>query len=83
MVKSGIVLEHIVSERGIEVDKTKVELISKLPPPRTVREVRSFLGNVGFYRHFIKNFSKIFKPLCVSLAKNVPFEFTPSCLAAL
>ena len=77
MVKSEIVLGHIVSDRGMKVDKAKVELIAKLPPPRTVREVRSFLGHAGFYRHFIKNFSKISKPLCDLLTKDVPFEFTP------
>ena len=56
MVKSGIVLGHIVSDRGIKVDKSKVELIAKLPPPRTVREVRSFLGHADF----IVALSKIF-----------------------
>jgi hypothetical protein len=50
MVQEGIVLGHIVSKRGIEVDKAKVELISKLPPPTTVRQIRSFLGHAGFYR---------------------------------
>jgi hypothetical protein len=50
MVKQGIVLGHVISQRGIEVDKTKVDLISNLPPPRTVKEIRSFLGHVGFYR---------------------------------
>ena len=69
MVKSGIVLGHIISDRGLEVDKAKVELIAKLPPPRTVREVRSFLGYVRFYRCFIKKISKISKPLCDLLAK--------------
>jgi len=82
MVKSGIVLGHIVSGRGIEVDKAMVELIAKLSSPRTVREVRSFLGYAGFYRRFIKDFSKISKPLCDLLTKDVPFEFTPSCLEA-
>ena len=82
MVKSGIVLEYIISDRGLEVDKAMVELIAKLPPPRTVREVRSFLGHAGFYRRFIKDFFKISKPLCDLLAKDVPFEFTPSCLEA-
>ena len=82
MVNSQIVLGHIVFEKGIEVNKVKVELISKLSPPKTVREVRSFLGHARFYHRFIKNFSKIFKALCDLLAKNVPFEFTPSCLAA-
>jgi len=44
MVKQGIVLGHVISHRGIEVDKAKVDLISNLPPPRTMKEVRSFLG---------------------------------------
>ncbi|KAH9717199.1 hypothetical protein KPL71_021736 [Citrus sinensis] len=44
------VFGHIVSSKGIEVDKAKVEVISKLPSPKTIREVRSFLGHVGFYR---------------------------------
>jgi len=82
MMNSVIVLGRIISDRGIEVDKANVELITKLPPPRTVREVRSFLGHTGFYRHFIKDFSKISKPLCDLLVKDVPFEFTPSCLEA-
>ena len=64
MVKSETVLGHIVSEKGIEVDKIMVDLISKLPPPKTVREVRSFLSHAGLYRRFIKEFSKISKPLC-------------------
>jgi hypothetical protein len=50
MVQQGIVLEHVISRRGIEVDKAKVDLISNLSPPRTVKEVRSFLGHAGFYR---------------------------------
>jgi hypothetical protein len=50
MVKQEIVLGHVISHQGIEVDKAKVDLISNLPPPRTVKEIRSFLGHVGFYR---------------------------------
>ena len=82
MVKSGIVLGHIISDRGIEVDKAKVKLIAKLSPPRTVWEVRSFLGHSGFYRRFIKDFYKISKPPCDLLVKDVPFEFTHSRLEA-
>ncbi|KAH9763009.1 hypothetical protein KPL70_001028 [Citrus sinensis] len=82
MVKQGIVLGHIISSKGIEVDKAKVDLISNLPPPRTVREVRSFLGHAGFYRRFIKDFSKVSRPLCNLLAKDVPFIFNDSCLMA-
>ena len=82
MVKQGIVLGHIISSKGIEVDKAKVDLISNLPPPKTIREVRSFLGHAGFYRRFIKDFSKVSRPLCNLLAKDVPFIFDDSCLMA-
>ena len=75
MVKEGIVLGHIVSKRGIEVDKAKVQLISDLPPPTSVKQIRSFLGHVGFYRRFIKDFSKISHLLCNLLAKDTPFNF--------
>ncbi|XP_026432408.1 uncharacterized protein LOC113329796 [Papaver somniferum] len=73
MVQSGIVLGHIVSFMGIEVDRDKVDLISKLRPLRKVTEVRSFLGHAGFYRRFIKDFSKISRPLCNLLGKDVAF----------
>ncbi|KAK9199090.1 hypothetical protein WN944_014277 [Citrus x changshan-huyou] len=82
MVKQGIVPGHIISSKGIEVDKAKVDLISNLPPPKTVKEVRSFLGHAGFYRRFIKDFSKVSKPLCNLLVKDVPFVFNDSCLVA-
>ncbi|XP_057803281.1 uncharacterized protein LOC131018584 [Salvia miltiorrhiza] len=82
MVTSGIVLGHVVSKNGIEVDKTKVEVIQKLPPPIDVKGIRSFLGHAGFYRRFIKNFSKISQPLCRLLAQDVPFEFNDSCMHA-
>jgi hypothetical protein len=58
MVKQGIVLEHVISERGIEVDKAKVETVEQLPPPTDVKSLRSFLGHAGFYRTFIKDFSR-------------------------
>ncbi|XP_004288740.1 PREDICTED: uncharacterized protein LOC101297673 [Fragaria vesca subsp. vesca] len=82
MVTQGIVLGHIISARGIEVDKAKIDLIRYLPYPTTVREIRSFLGHAGFYRRFIKDFSKIARPLCRLLQKDVPFDFDDECKQA-
>ncbi|KAK1615428.1 hypothetical protein QYE76_020945, partial [Lolium multiflorum] len=70
MVNEGIVLGHKISERGIEVDRAKVEAIEKMPYPRDVKGIRSVLGHAGFYRRFIKDFSKISKPLTNLLQKD-------------
>lgn len=80
MVKQGIVLGHVVLSKGIEVDKAKVDLITNLPPPTTVKGVRSLLGHAGFYRRFIKDFSKIAGPLSNLLAKDAEFVFDEACL---
>ena len=82
MVQEGIVLGHKVSSKGLEVDKAKLETIGKLPPPSSVKGVRSFLGHAGFYRRFIKDFSKISKPLCNLLEKDTKFLFDDACAAA-
>jgi hypothetical protein len=82
MVKQEIVLGHVISERGIEVDKANVEAVEELPPPMDIKSLRSFLGHVGFYRRFIKDFSKITKSLTNLLQKDVPFDFNEKCLAA-
>lgn len=74
MVRQGTVLGHIISNRGIEVDKAKVDVISNLSLPKSIKEVRSFLGHAGFYRRSIKDFSKISKPLCNLLVKDVTFD---------
>ncbi|KAL5564880.1 hypothetical protein UlMin_028044 [Ulmus minor] len=82
MVNEGIVLGHVISNKGLEVDKAKIDIMRSLPPPTCVRKVRSFLGHAGFYRRFIKDFSKISRPLCHLLQKEVPFEFDEDCLKA-
>ncbi|KAM1376190.1 hypothetical protein ACFX2F_037958 [Malus domestica] len=82
MVKQGIVLGHVISSKGMEVDKAKIDIITKMAPPTTVKGVRSFLGHAGFYRRFIKNFSMITRPLCNLLAKDVAFHFDTACMDA-
>ena len=66
VVKEGIIIGHKIFARVIEVDKAKIEMIEKLPPPSSVKGIRRFLGHAGFYRRFIKDFSKIAKPLSTS-----------------
>ncbi|GJY27351.1 DNA-directed DNA polymerase [Tanacetum coccineum] len=63
IVRKRIVLGHKVSGSGIKVDKAKIEAISKLPYPTNVKAIRSFLGHVGFYRRFIKDFSQVARPM--------------------
>ncbi|KAK1641954.1 hypothetical protein QYE76_059759, partial [Lolium multiflorum] len=77
MVNEGIVLGHKISERGIEVDRAKVEAIEKMPYPRDVKGIRSVLGHAGFYRRFIKDFSKISKPLTNLLQKDKALTTAP------
>ncbi|RDX86106.1 Retrovirus-related Pol polyprotein from transposon 17.6, partial [Mucuna pruriens] len=80
MVTEGIVLGHLVSSRGIEVDKAKIDIITSLLNPAYVREVRSFLGHAGFYRRFIKNFSKTTLSLSKLLQKDMEFVFNNECI---
>ena len=82
MVREGIVLGHKISARGIEVDWAKIDVIEKLPPPLNVKGDRSFLGHAGFYKRFIKDFSKIARPLSNLLNKDVVFKFDEECSVA-
>ncbi|KAL6337922.1 hypothetical protein AAG906_005387 [Vitis piasezkii] len=79
MVHQGIVLGHIISKEGIEVDKANVELIVKLPSPTNVKGVRQFLGHAEFYRRFIKDFSKLARPLCELLVQDAKFIWDDRC----
>ncbi|GKE67287.1 reverse transcriptase domain-containing protein [Tanacetum coccineum] len=71
-----------VSRAGLEVDKAKIDVISKLPPPTNIKGIRSFLRHAGFYRRFIKDFLKIARPLTKLLEKDSPFEFSDECQKA-
>jgi hypothetical protein len=80
MVREGIVLGHKISEKGIVVDKTKIEVIEQLPPPTNVKGIHNFLGHARFYQRIIQNFSQIAQPLMHLLAKDGSFVFTEKCL---
>ena len=82
MVQEGIVLGHLISFKGLEVDKEKIATIQTLTPPTTVRGIHSFFGYAGFHRRFIKDFLKIAKPLCKLLEKDVIFSFDEGCMTA-
>ncbi|KAJ0879019.1 putative nucleotidyltransferase, Ribonuclease H [Helianthus annuus] len=82
MVHEGIVLGHKISHAGLEVDQAKIDTISKLPPPTSVKSIRSFLGHAGFYRRFIRDFSKIARPMTQLLEKDRPFVFDAECTRA-
>ena len=64
------------------MDRAKIDVMTGLPVPTNVKDVRSFLGHVGFYRRFIQDFSKIATPLTALLCKEVKFDFTPKCAKA-
>nr|GEW66449.1 hypothetical protein [Tanacetum cinerariifolium] len=80
--REGIVLGHKISKSGIEVDRAKVDVITKLPHPTTVKGVRSFLGHAGFYHRFIQDFSKIARPMTHLLEKETPFVLSKYCVDA-
>ena len=79
MVTKGIVLGHMISLAGLEVDQLKVSIIKNLMPPTTVKGIKSFLGHAGFHRRYIRDFSKIARPLCRLLEKDAKFMFDESC----
>ena len=82
MVTEGIVLGLKIFVAGLEADQAKVSIIKTLLPPTTVKGIRIFLGHAGFYRRFIKDFSKISKLICRLLEKNAKFDFDELCKAA-
>ena len=82
MVQYEIVLGHEISSKKFEVDKAKIDVIAKLPIPKYVKDIRSFLGHAEFYCRFIKDFTKIVRPLTNLLPNNVAFTFDDGCLIA-
>eukprot|EP00253_Pinus_taeda_P034739 PITA_34739 len=82
MFTKGIVLGHHISGDGIKVDKSKVEVITKLSIPNCQKDVRSFLGFTGYYMRFIENFTKIASPLFKVLTKGYEFSWNLDCQLA-
>jgi hypothetical protein len=72
-------LGHVISAGGVSVDPGKVKDVLNWMPPATISGIQSFLGLAGYYRRFIKDFSKIAKPMMKLLEKNKAFEWTKEC----
>ncbi|KAA0047720.1 Retrovirus-related Pol polyprotein from transposon 17.6 [Cucumis melo var. makuwa] len=79
MVTEGIMLGYKISHAGLEVDPTKIDVVSKLPPSSDLKALQSFLAHVGFYRRFIKGFFQIVKSLCNLLGASQSYIFDEKC----
>ena len=75
-------MHHKVPKKGIDVAKAKVDMILNLPMPNSLTYIRPFLGHVGFYRRFIKGFSKVVQPLTNLVSKDTPFVIDEFCVKA-
>jgi hypothetical protein len=75
-------LRHVISTRGVSVDPSKVKDVLNWMPPTNASEIQSFLGLAGYYRRFVKDFSKIAKLMMKLLEKNKKFEWTNECQAS-
>jgi len=72
-------LGHVISTQGITVDPTKVEAVIQWECPKSVTEIQSFVGLVGYYKRFIEGFSKIVAPLTQLTRKDQPFAWSNRC----
>ena len=82
MMEEGVVLGHYLSSFGIQVDPTKIVVITNLPMPTKKIDVKIFLGRVGYYKRFIKDFSNLVSPLYNLLKKQIEFEWIEDCEVA-
>jgi hypothetical protein len=81
-MKQVAFLEHVISKGGISVDPIKVQDVLSWNVPMSVDDIQSFLGFAGYYRRFIKEFSKISKPMTELLEKDKKFKWTSACEAS-
>ena len=75
-------LGHVVTPQGITTDPDKIKLVTDWPPPRNLKEVRSFVGLCSYYRRYVKDFARVAEPLHGLTRKNVRFEWTSACAEA-
>ncbi|XP_074293310.1 putative mitochondrial protein AtMg00860 [Silene latifolia] len=75
-------LGHVISKKGVVVDPSKIEALSRWESPKNVAEIRSFLGLAGYYQRFVKDFSKIARPLTALMRKDNRFKWDESCETA-
>lgn len=75
-------LGHVISEAGVATDSYKIQAVSMWLTPKSIKQLRGFLGLTGYYRKFIRHYGLISKPLTDLLKKNVPFQWTPAAHAA-
>lgn len=69
-------LGHIISTKGIKLNPDKISAVKKFPIPKTQRQIKSFLGLLGYYRKFIPDFAKLTKPLTACLEKGIKIKLT-------
>jgi hypothetical protein len=72
----------VLSAKGVVVDQSKIKGVSKWQSPKSVTEIRSFLGLAGYYRRFIENFSKTAKPMTKLLKSNTRYVWPDKCEAS-
>ena len=72
-------LGHYVSKEGVSVDPAKIQDVSEWPTPKNVSHIRSFLGLAGYYRRFVRDFSKIARPMTNLMKKESKFEWSEKC----
>jgi hypothetical protein len=80
-MKQVAFFEHVTSKGGISMDPSKVQDVLSWNAPTSVSDIKSFLELAGYYRRFIKGFSKISKPMTELLEKDMKFECTSACEA--
>ena len=81
-VTSGKLLGYVISSRGIEIDPTKIKAIMSMPPPKTEKQIRGFIGRLQYISRFISKLTMICEPIFKKLKKNVPVIWDDECQKA-